>query len=113
MLLSSLLSYIAPAALFGLVSGSSSNSGSNGGGKGTPQTGPFYLKLNDTQHVIGNDLWNITIGYTYGTKLFYKQRDIIGNAVGHYVSYSTLPLRVSSTVKRRQTNRLQMARRVI
>lgn len=51
-------------------------------------TGPFFLSLNSTTHVIGNDLWNITIGPTYGTKLFYKNKDIVGKAVGHYVSYS-------------------------
>jgi hypothetical protein len=30
----------------------------------------------------------VTIGDIYGTKLFYKNRDIVGNAVGHYASYS-------------------------
>lgn len=51
---------------------------------------PFLVTINDTQHVIGNSIWNITIGQTYGTKLYYKGKDIIGNAVGHYVSYSML-----------------------
>jgi rhamnogalacturonan endolyase len=50
--------------------------------------GPFLLSLGPSQHVIGNDLWNVTIGSKYGTKLFYKNRDLVGNAVGHYVSYS-------------------------
>lgn len=93
MLLKSLLAFIVPAALLGLASaGSSPSSGHDDGGrKGNTQSGPFYLKINDTQHVIGNDLWNITIGPIYGTKLFYKQKDIVGNAVGHYVSYSLPP----------------------
>ncbi len=51
-------------------------------------SGPFFLQLNDTEHVIGNDIWNITIGPTFGTKLYYKGKDIVGNAVGHYSSYS-------------------------
>lgn len=51
--------------------------------------GPFFMAVNDTEHIIGNDIWNITIGYTYGTKLYYKNHDCVGNAVGHYVSYST------------------------
>lgn len=50
--------------------------------------GPFLIKVNDTSHIIGNDLWNITIGQTYGTKLYYKNHDCVGKAVGHYVSYS-------------------------
>lgn len=49
---------------------------------------PFFIKLSDTEHVIGNHIWNITIGPTYGTKLFYKNKDIVGNASGHYLSYS-------------------------
>ncbi|KAN0105853.1 polysaccharide lyase family 4 protein [Hyaloscypha variabilis] len=49
--------------------------------------GPFFLQLNTTEHVIGNDLWNITIGPTYATKLFYKNKDLIVNAQGHYLSY--------------------------
>jgi rhamnogalacturonan endolyase len=54
--------------------------------------GPFLLKVNDTEHIIGNDLWNITIGQTYGTKLYYKDHDCVGEAVGHYASYSTTNL---------------------
>ncbi|KAL3468837.1 polysaccharide lyase family 4, domain III-domain-containing protein [Aspergillus californicus] len=50
--------------------------------------GPFLQKINDTQHVIGNDHWNLTVGYQYGTKLYYKGKDLVGDAVGHYVSYN-------------------------
>lgn len=38
--------------------------------------------------IIGNDVWNMTQNYKYGTKLFYGGRDCVGNAVGHYVSYN-------------------------
>lgn len=53
--------------------------------------GPFLHKLNDTAHVIGNDLWNVTIGQQYGVKLYYKNQDLVGDAWGHYVSYSISP----------------------
>lgn len=36
---------------------------------GVQGNGPFVQTINATQHIIGNDLWNITIGHTYGTKL--------------------------------------------
>jgi rhamnogalacturonan endolyase len=55
--------------------------------------GPFLQTITATEHVIGNDLWNITIGPIYGTKLYYKGRDCVGQAVGHYVSYSKKLLR--------------------
>ncbi|KAH6664282.1 polysaccharide lyase family 4, domain III-domain-containing protein [Halenospora varia] len=48
---------------------------------------PFFTTVSDTEHIIGNSIWNITIGFTYGTKLYYKNKDIVGDAVGHYVSY--------------------------
>jgi len=85
------------AAFLGVTSAASLGNGNNGNGNGdkgkspTKKTGPFLLTLNGTEHVIGNDIWNITIGPIYGTKLFYKNKDIVGNAVGHYVSYSTFP----------------------
>jgi hypothetical protein len=60
------------------------------GGVSAWPSGPFFLQLNDTEYVIGNDIWNITIGPTFGTKLYYKGKDIVGNAVGHYSSYSML-----------------------
>ncbi|KAF9895165.1 hypothetical protein FE257_000067 [Aspergillus nanangensis] len=55
---------------------------------GAHAKGPFLQKINDTAHVIGNDLWNVTIGQQYGVKLFYKNQDLVGDAVGHYVSYN-------------------------
>ena len=53
----------------------------------TTSTGPFLQSLNETGWVIGNDLWNITIGSIYGKKLYYNGRDLIGNATGHYQGY--------------------------
>ncbi|OBT83679.1 hypothetical protein VE02_07564 [Pseudogymnoascus sp. 03VT05] len=50
--------------------------------------GPFLKTIGPEEHIIGNDIWNVTIGKQYGTKLFYKNRDIVGNAVGHYASYN-------------------------
>jgi rhamnogalacturonan endolyase len=52
---------------------------------------PFFLRLNDAERVIGNHLWNITIGPTYRAKLFFKDRDMVRNAQGHYLSYSWSP----------------------
>lgn len=49
---------------------------------------PFFQQVSDAQWVIGNDVWNITISSTYGKKLFYKEKDLIGDAVGYYASTS-------------------------
>jgi hypothetical protein len=60
--------------------------------------GPFFQEINATTHVIGNDIWNITIGRQYGVKLFYKNKDIVGPAVGHYVSYSMFLLQTQFAI---------------
>lgn len=49
---------------------------------------PFLKSIDAKTHVIGNDLWNLTVGEHFGTKLWYKGYDLVGNASGHYVSYS-------------------------
>ncbi|TKX21756.1 rhamnogalacturonan lyase B-like protein 3 [Elsinoe australis] len=49
---------------------------------------PFLQQLNGTTWIIGNDLWNMTQNEKYGTKLWYKGRDLVDEAVGHYVSYN-------------------------
>jgi rhamnogalacturonan endolyase len=51
-------------------------------------TRPFLTQLDTQTWIIGNELWNLTQGHQYGVKLFYKDRDCVGDAVGHYVSYS-------------------------
>lgn len=53
-------------------------------------TRPFLTQVNNQTWVIGNELWNVTQGKQYATKLFYKDHDLVGDAVGHYVSYSEL-----------------------
>ncbi|KAB2570481.1 Rhamnogalacturonate lyase [Lasiodiplodia theobromae] len=50
--------------------------------------GPFLKQLNGTTWVIGNDHWNLTQNAKYGTKLYWKGKDLVGDAVGHYVSYN-------------------------
>ena len=56
--------------------------------------GPFFQKTGNSEYILGNDLWNITIGATQGRKLFYKGVDLVGTAAGVYVSHSQyrLPL---------------------
>lgn len=49
----------------------------------------FLKELGPSTWVLGNDLWNVTQNAQYATKLMYKGKDRVGNAVGHYVSYST------------------------
>ena len=51
---------------------------------------PFLNQLDNQTWVIGNGVWNVTQGPKYGVKLFYKNHDCVGDAVGHYVSYSKL-----------------------
>lgn len=38
--------------------------------------------------IIGNDVWNMTQEKIYGSKLYYKDQELVGEATGHYVSYS-------------------------
>lgn len=58
---------------------------------GTSSAAPFLNQLDNQTWVIGNGVWNVTQGPKYGVKLFYKNHDCVGDAVGHYVSYSKLP----------------------
>lgn len=51
-------------------------------------TGPFLTAVDSQTWIIGNEIWNMTQGPKYGVKLYYKDHDCVGNAVGHYVSYS-------------------------
>ncbi|ORY65174.1 polysaccharide lyase family 4, domain III-domain-containing protein [Pseudomassariella vexata] len=53
----------------------------------TAQRGPFLEQIDDTTWVVGNDLWNLTQGAFYATKLFHRGQDLVGSAVGHYVGY--------------------------
>ncbi|KAK8070874.1 hypothetical protein PG997_011077 [Apiospora hydei] len=51
-------------------------------------TGPFFQELGNELWVIGNEVWNMTQGRQYGVELYYKDHGCVGDAVGHYVSYS-------------------------
>lgn len=48
----------------------------------------FLKDLGNSTWVIGNGIWNMTQGRQYGVKLWYKGKDRVGAATGHYVSYS-------------------------
>ncbi|KAI1309547.1 rhamnogalacturonate lyase [Xylaria venustula] len=51
-------------------------------------TGPFLSQVDNQTWIIGNEFWNLTQGPYFGTQLFYKDHDCVGDAVGHYVSYN-------------------------
>lgn len=48
----------------------------------------FFKEVGNSTWVIGNDVWNVTQNIQYANKLWYKGKDRVGKAVGHYVSYS-------------------------
>ncbi|KAI4740118.1 hypothetical protein E4T50_09434 [Aureobasidium sp. EXF-12298] len=45
----------------------------------------FLQQTSNDTWVLGNDIWNITQGPIYATKLFYQGKDAIGSAAGHYL----------------------------
>ncbi|KUI54168.1 Rhamnogalacturonate lyase [Cytospora mali] len=50
--------------------------------------GPFLTDLGNQNWIFGNDLWNVTEGPYYATKLFstiLPGHDLVGSAYGHYV----------------------------
>uniref|UniRef100_L2GG61 Rhamnogalacturonate lyase n=1 Tax=Colletotrichum fructicola (strain Nara gc5) TaxID=1213859 RepID=L2GG61_COLFN len=71
---------ILATALTGLVSGAPAAPAA--------KAEPFLEQVNNQTWIIGNDVWNMTQGLKYGVKLYYKDRDLVGDAVGHYVSYN-------------------------
>jgi len=48
----------------------------------------FLKELGNSTWIIGNEIWNVTQNRQYADKLWYKGKDRVGDAVGHYVSYS-------------------------
>ena len=49
--------------------------------------GPFLTQVDTQTWVFGNDLWNLTEGKYYATKLFSSilpGHDLVGAAAGHY-----------------------------
>ncbi|KAF2715454.1 polysaccharide lyase family 4 protein [Pleomassaria siparia CBS 279.74] len=53
-----------------------------------PTTKSFLKQIDNSTWIIGNGLWNVTQNKQYATKLWYKEKDLVGKAVGHYVSYN-------------------------
>lgn len=56
--------------------------------EGRAKSKGFLNQLNETTWVFGNNVWNLTQGRQYANKLYYKNTDLVGDAWGHYVSYS-------------------------
>lgn len=50
----------------------------------------FLIDLGNSTWVLGNAIWNVTQNRQYANQLYYRGADRVGDAVGHYVSYSTL-----------------------
>jgi rhamnogalacturonan endolyase len=48
----------------------------------------FLKELGNSTWVLGNEIWNVTQNRQYANQLWYKGKDRVGNAIGHYVSYS-------------------------
>ncbi|KAG8623901.1 hypothetical protein KVT40_008877 [Elsinoe batatas] len=47
--------------------------------------GPFLDQISTNTWILGNDIWNLTQGPVYGTKLHYRGEDAVKDASGHYV----------------------------
>jgi rhamnogalacturonan endolyase len=48
----------------------------------------FLKELGNSTWVLGNEIWNVTQNRQYADQLWYKGKDRVGDAVGHYVSYN-------------------------
>jgi rhamnogalacturonan endolyase len=48
----------------------------------------FLKELGNSTWVLGNGIWNVTQNRQYADQLWSKGKDRVGDAVGHYVSYS-------------------------
>jgi rhamnogalacturonan endolyase len=48
----------------------------------------FLKELGNSTWVLGNEIWNVTQHRQYANQLWYQGKDRVGEAVGHYVSYS-------------------------
>jgi hypothetical protein len=55
---------------------------------------PFFKEAGLSTWLIGNDGWNMTIGETFGTKLFFGGRELVGKAKGHYAGYGECSIEV-------------------
>ena len=48
---------------------------------------PFLKQTDNSTWVFGNDLFNVTQGPVYATKVYYRGHELVGPAVGHYMGY--------------------------
>jgi hypothetical protein len=49
---------------------------------------PFFKKIGADVHVIGNDVWNVTVNRVLANKLYFKGVELVGRGRGHFASYS-------------------------
>jgi hypothetical protein len=49
---------------------------------------PPFFKIINSEYVIGNDIWNTTIGSVLARKLYYRGIELVGRGRGHFVSHS-------------------------
>jgi rhamnogalacturonan endolyase len=52
----------------------------------------FLKEIGNSTWVLGNQIWNVTQNRQYANQLWYNGKDRVGQAVGHYVSYSMYPI---------------------
>ncbi|KAI5235141.1 polysaccharide lyase family 4 protein [Aureobasidium subglaciale] len=73
---------------------------------GTSQAKQYgFLKDNgDGSWIIGNDVWNMTQEQIYGSKLYYKDQELVEEATGHYVSYSKQSQRTIAKIVKTGSN---------
>lgn len=49
--------------------------------------GPFLEQVDSSTWTFGNDLWNITQGAIFASKLHFNGTELVGPATGHYMGY--------------------------
>ncbi|KFX98823.1 hypothetical protein O988_04190 [Pseudogymnoascus sp. VKM F-3808] len=49
---------------------------------------PFFTKVDSETWIFGNELWNVTQKGKNAKPLYYKKKELVGNAQGHYYSSS-------------------------
>ncbi|KAK8050992.1 polysaccharide lyase family 4 protein [Apiospora rasikravindrae] len=47
----------------------------------------FLEQIDNTTWTFGNDLWNVTQGAVYASKLYFRGSELVGSAAGHYMGY--------------------------
>lgn len=67
---------------------------------GVAAKGPFLTEIDTQTWVFGNDLWNVTEGPNYATKLYSSivpGQDLVGTAYGHYSDIGWSPTLIHRT----------------